>query len=631
MVRENELSAALSEFASTMVTDFPIQGILDALVQRIVKILPITAAGVTLISPAETPRYVAASDHSALRFEQLQTELGQGPCLLAYETGAPVEVADLSVDTQFPEFGPAALAAGMRAVFTFPLRHRDAQLGALDLYRDAPGRLSTRDMAAAQTLANVTSAYLINAQSRQLAQERSDQFRTDAHHDALTGLPNRALLAQRLQHLALRAQRSHATAAVLFADLDGFKWVNDTHGHAAGDRLLVQVAQRLTAVMRPGDTLARVAGDEFVILCEELADTADALTLATRIQVELAAPFEVLPGTPVTMSASVGIAYAGPGEAVSEQLIADADTAMYQAKHSGGGVHQVLDLHAARAAADRHRLEIDLRTAQDDGQLALAYQPIVRTTDGLVTGVEALLRWQHPQQGPVLASTAVRLAEQNGLISRIGEWVLEQACTDRTRWAAQHPTRLLDLSVNVSGHQLVEPGFSDTVARILTSTGMDPTALLLELTETVCIDDPERAQTVLHDLRKLGVRLALDDFGTGFCSLTYLHQFPIDMLKIDQSFVADLHYDHTALMIAAAVTELAHVLGMTVTAEGIETEQQHQDVVSIGCDLAQGFRYARPLTAAELGSRLDADPDQPLRLPLASPPLCTVGATSRYS
>lgn len=605
----------LSDFAHTMVTDFPIQAILDGLVQRIVEVLPVTGAGVTLITPVEAPRYVAASSGAALRFERLQTRLDQGPCVLAYRSGRPVAVPDLATDSRFPTFGPAALAAGMRAVFAFPLRHRDAQLGALDLYRDTAGPLDAADLAAAQTLADVTAAYLINAQSRERAKEVSDQFRTEALHDPLTGLPNRALLAQRLQHLALRAQRSHARAAVLFADLDGFKWVNDTHGHAAGDRLLIETARRLSVVVRPGDTLARVSGDEFVILCEDLAHTDDAVTLASRIQVELAEPVQVHPGTPVSVSVSVGIAYAGPGEAVTEQLIADADTAMYQAKRSGGAVHQVLNLPAAHAAANRHRLEIDLRTAQAEGQLALAYQPIVRTTDGLLVGVEALLRWQHPQHGAVLAATAVALAEQNGCIGPIGAWVLEQACTDRTRWAAQHPTHPVDLSVNVSGRQLMEPGFCDTVARILTATGMRPQALLLELTEGVCIDDPARARTVLHDLRDLGVRLALDDFGTGFCSLTYLHQFPIQMIKIDQSFVVNLHHDRTGLQIAQAVTTLAHVLGMTVTAEGVETAQQHHNIASIGCELSQGFLYAHPLTEHELAQHLATNPGQPLRLP----------------
>ncbi len=609
MVRENALSAVLTEFAHTMLTDFPIQAILDGLVRRIVEVLPVTAAGVTLITSEHSPRYVAASDAAALRFERLQTDLGQGPCLLAYETGAPVSVPDLTVDTRFPEFGPAALTAGMRAVFTFPLRHVDTQLGALDLYRDAPGRLGARDVAAAQTLADVTAAYLINAQARQRAQEVSDKFRADALHDALTGLPNRALLAQRLQrlqHLALRAQRSHATAAVLFADLDEFKAVNDTHGHAAGDRLLRQVAQRLTAVVRPGDTLARVAGDEFVFLCEDLADVGDALTLAGRIQAELATPFDVVQGTPVTISASVGIAYVGPGEAVTDQLIVDADAAMYQAKRSGGAVHHVLDLPAALAVTERHRLEVDLRTAQDGGQLAVAYQPIVRTRDGRVIGVEALLRWCHPERGPVPASTTVRIAEQNGLINPIGAWVLEQACTDRTRLAARHPAHLLDLSVNVSGRQLLEPDFCDVVRQVLGTTAMDPSALLLELTETVSIEDPARARAVLGDLRGLGVRLALDDFGTGFCPLSHLHQFPTPMLKIDQSFVANLHHDPTARAIASAVADLAHVLGMAVTAEGVETPQQHRDVLDIGCDLSQGYLYAPPLTLGELDQHLDA-------------------------
>ena len=615
MVREDRLSSVLSEFARTMITDFPIQAILDRLVHRIVEVLPVTGAGVTLIAPGTSPQYIAASNASALRFERLQSELGQGPCVVAYQTGDPVAVPDVAAETRFPSFTLAALDAGMRAVFTFPLRHRDRQLGALDLYRNATGALDADDMTAAQTLADVTAAYLINAQARDRAREASERFRAAALHDALTGLPNRVLLGQRLQHVAQRAQRSHTTVAVLFADLDQFKWINDTHGHAVGDMVLIEVARRLSAVMRPGDTLARVSGDEFVILCEDLSDAGDAEKLASRVQVELEVPFDLVPPAPILVSASVGIAYAGPGESVTDQLIADADTAMYQAKRSGGAVHRVLDLTAAKAATDRHRLEVDLHTALAGDQLTLVYQPVVRTSDGLLTGVEALLRWNHPRQGPVTAATAVGIAEQNGLITPIGAWVLEQACVDRTRWAARHPGRKLELSVNVSGRQLMEPGFCDTVRRALTTTGMDPGALQLELTEGVCIDDPQRARTVLQDLRGLGVRLALDDFGTGFCSLTYLHQFPIDMLKIDQSFVAKLHRDRTALDIAAAVTELAHVLGMSVTAEGVETQQQHHNVLSIGCELSQGFLYAQPLTGSQMNDLLTVDPDRSLRLP----------------
>jgi diguanylate cyclase (GGDEF)-like protein len=330
-----------------MVTDFPIQGILDTLVARMVDVLAVSGAGVTLISPGVAPHHVAASDAAALRFEHLQTRLGQGPCLLAYESGQPVAVPDLRDDTLFPIFGPAALEAGMRAVFTFPLRHGEGGLGALDLYRETPGMLDEQEMVAAQVLADVAAAYLINARARQEAKDVSDRFQMRSLHDALTGLPNRLLLEQRLEHLALRAKRSPAAAAVLFVDLDKFKRINDTHGHAVGDQLLIAVAQRLQAVVRPGDTLARVAGDEFVMLCEDLGEAGDGEILAKRIQHELSSLFSVT-GLTLEVTASVGIAYAGPGEAVTAQLLNDADTAMYQAKRRGGGAHQVIDLREAR-------------------------------------------------------------------------------------------------------------------------------------------------------------------------------------------------------------------------------------------------------------------------------------------
>jgi diguanylate cyclase (GGDEF)-like protein len=582
-----------------------------------VEVLAVSGAGVTLISPGIAPRYVAASDAAALQFEQLQTELGEGPCLLAYDSGEPVAVPDLSLDDQFPQFGPAALEAGMHAVFTFPLRHGEGRLGALDLYRDTPGMLNEREMTAAQILADVAAAYLINAQARQQALDVSDRFRVSALHDALTGLPNRALLGQRLEHLALRAQRSHATAAVLFVDLDKFKRVNDTHGHAVGDELLVAVAQRLEGVVRPGDTLARVAGDEFVILCEDLVEAGDAEILATRMQSELSRPFE-MGGVTLGVSASVGIAFAGPGSSINAQLLTDADTAMYQAKRRGGGVHQVIDLREAKEAADRDHLEAELGRAQDRGELDLAYQPIVRTSDGQLLGVEALLRWTHPDLGPVPALTAVSVAEQSDLISSIGGWVLERACRDRMGWSDRHPQRPLELSVNVSARQLMALGFAGTVQATLEATGMDPHALVLELTEGACLDDPDRALVVLAELKQLGVRLALDDFGTGYCSLGYLRQFPIDIVKIDQSFVSGLHQDPVATKIATAVAELAHVLDMTVTAEGVEQAEQRQNVLEIGCEQAQGYWFAEPMTSREVDAALGTDPAAPLLLPRAT-------------
>jgi diguanylate cyclase (GGDEF)-like protein len=614
MVHEDSLSAVLRDFASTMVTDFPIQGILDHLVERIVEVLSVTGAGVTLISPGMAPQYVAASDDAALHFEQLQTELGQGPCLMAYESGEPVAVPDLTADDRFPKFGPVAVAAGMAAVFTFPMRHGEGRLGALDLYRNTTGPLDPQDMEAAQTLADVAAAYLLNAQARERALDVSDRFRESALHDALTGLPNRALLVQRLEHAAQRARRSRSTAAVLFADIDHFKRINDTYGHSVGDQLLIAVAQRLSAAIRPGDTLARVSGDEFVFLCEDLSHVDDVELLANRIEQSFVAPFR-LGDAEVSVTVSVGIAYAGLGEAVTNEVVTNADIAMYQAKRSGGGFHQVIDLRAAKEAKDRNRLTQDLRRALPEEQFDLAYQPIVRTTDGLVTGIEALLRWTHPVQGPIPALTTVSIAEQNGLIGEIGAWVLERSCRDRIQWLADRPDQPLDLSVNVSARQLMGPGFCAGVAAMLDATGMDPSALALEVTEGIFIEDSDRAVRVLADLKALGVRLALDDFGSGYCSLGYLRRFLVDVIKIDQAFIANIRSDSTAATIVTAVTNLAHDLGMSVTAEGVETEQQQDRVVNIGCELAQGFLYARPMTRQDVSAHLKADPDQPLRLP----------------
>jgi len=617
VVQEGKLSSVLSEFARTLVTDFPIQGILDHLVERIVDVLPVTGAGVTLISPGYAPQYVAASNRAALRFEQLQSDLGQGPCLLAYESGEAVTVPDVSADDRFPLFTPPAITAGLGAVFTFPLRHSDGRLGALDLYRATPGQLDDRDLAAAQTLADVAAAYLINAQSREDAQQASDQFRSSAMHDSLTGLPNRVLLQQRLEHAALRAERSRLYAGVIFVDLDRFKVVNDTHGHEAGDQLLRAVAERLTSVVRPGDTLARMYGDEFVFLCEDLGSAAEAEALAERVVNAFAEPF-VLPwsnGLRLSLTASVGLAYAGPGEDVSHQLVVDADSAMYQAKRRGGYGHQIIDLRDARQISDRTTLRRDLEAAIASDRIDLAYQPIVEVVDGRCTGVEALLRWTDPYRGTVPPGTAANLAEQGGLIQQLGTWVLRRACLDHAGWASRSPGTRLDLAVNISAHQLMGPAFSTAISGILDETGMDPAALVLEVTEAVFLDDADRAQTVLTDLKSLGVRLALDDFGAGYASLSYLQRLPLDIVKIDQTLIARIGTDPRGGRLVGAITDLAHVLDLTVTAEGIETDVQRHEVAAAGCDRAQGFLFAGPMPTQQLTELLTHGTGETLRLP----------------
>ena len=612
MVQQKALAAVLSDFARTLATDFPIQGILDHLVERIVDVLPITAAGVTLIHPDENPHYIAASNADALRFEQMQTEFDEGPCLAAYRTGEAVAVPDLATDRRFRLFGPPAVAAGLAAVFTFPLRSAGGRLGALDLYRDTPGKLAAEDLEAAQTLADVAAAYLLNAQARDEASSASDRFRHIALHDPLTGLPNRLLLQQRLEHMALRGSRTQSMAAILFADLDGFKRVNDTHGHQVGDQLLLAVAQRLTHLIRPGDTLCRYAGDEFVFLCEDVQTQADAEQLATRIDAAFAHPFQLDEFLELTVTASIGMAFAGPGEDITDQLLVEADTAMYQAKRRGGAAHQLIDLREASAAAIRRDMEIDLRAAMERGQLALAYQPIVRTADCLVTGVEALLRWCHPERGQVDADTAIRLAEGSGQISKIGSWVLMQACHDHAAWSRRGGRP--DLAVNVSPQQLMEPAFLSTVTNVVTRAEMNPASLILEITENVLIDDLDRATTVLDDLRTLGIRIALDDFGTGYSSLSYLRQLPIDIVKIDQSFIADIGRTPSGSAMISAVTDLAHLVGLTVVAEGVETQQQRDIVLAAGCEQAQGYFYAHPQPASTIALQHDHYFTTPLRL-----------------
>jgi diguanylate cyclase (GGDEF)-like protein len=591
-----DLSDVLSEFARTMVTDFPVQGILDRLVKRIVDVLPVTGAGVTLISADLDPRYVAASNESALRFEELQGELREGPCLAAYHTGEAISVPDLSALEWFPTFSPRALDAGLAAVFAFPLHHADLQLGALDLYRDTPGQLSPDCLAAAQTLADVASAYVISAQARADLQSTSDQARDASLHDSLTGLPNRALMLQRLEHARGRGRRSCKTSAVFFLDLDRFKAVNDTYGHHVGNEGLVAVAQRLTAVLRPGDSLARLSSDEFVILCEDLDDSAQATAMAVRFDAALALPF-VLSDVKLNLTASIGIAFSRRGADSPEDLLHDADLAMYRTKRRRGGELPDFDPSALYLVKDQDRLEHALPGAADRGELHLAYQPIVAAADGRLTGVEALLRWSHPSRGLIPPAVLIPLAERQ--IIDIGRWVLEQAWSDRDRWQSDNADDL-SVSVNVSAHQLMSAGFADTVAAVLDGGSTRPGLLTLEVTESVFVHDGERALFVLNDLKDIGVQLSLDDFGTGYSSLGYLRRFPVDTVKIDREFVSHLAEDPASHTIVTAVIALAHGLGMTVVSEGVETAAQHRELTALGCDSCQGFYFARPMNASNL-------------------------------
>jgi diguanylate cyclase (GGDEF)-like protein len=589
-----------------MVTDFPIQAILDHLVERIVEVLPITAAGVTLISPGVEPRYVAASSPAALRFEKLQSELAQGPCLLAYESGDPVSVPDMAKETRFSNFVARAADAGLAAVFTLPLRYGDRRIGALDLYRETPGELDGKTMAAAQTLADVTTAYIINAEARAELRDASRRSREIALHDDLTGLPNRALLMERLGHALRRARRSGLTSAVFFIDLDRFKSINDTFGHRVGDEVLVAVAERLGEVLRPGDTLARVSGDEFVVLCEDLTGPDYADAIVARLDAVLDRPV-VAAGTALDVSASVGIAFTGHGDEAPEDILHTADMAMYQAKRAGGRRHEVFDLRDERVATAQAGLERDVHGLLGREELRVEYQPIVATSDGRICGVEALLRWAHPNRGLVSPSVLIPLAERTGVITEIGRWVLRMATTQQVHWQNDYGVSDVAVSVNVSAHELMSADFVAGVAAVLEECPGSAERVILEMTESVFASDSARALIVLNDLKALGVKLALDDFGTGYSSLSYLLQFPVDIVKIDQVFVDRLGHGHDDAnrAIVSAMVQLAHNLGLGVTAEGVETVGQYEALVELGADSCQGFYFAHPMASVQFDALLE--------------------------
>lgn len=433
------------------------------------------------------------------------------------------------------------------------------------------------------------------------------QLAHQATHDPLTGLPNRTLLLDRLGVALARARRNERHLAVLFLDLDHFKVVNDSLGHSLGDRLLVEIAKRLGAALRPGDTIARFGGDEFVVLCEELDDRHDAIPLAERLVDSISGPFSI-DDSEVFVHVSIGIAFAESAEADPETLIRDADAAMYQAKDRGRARWVIFD-HAMRAhAVERLAIENTLRRALERHELKVYYQPIIDLDYGRITGVEALVRWGHPERGLLLPGDFIHIAEETGLIMPIGRWVFDQACRQVQRWRVEYPQlKTLHLSVNLSGHQLAHPEIIRDVGSVLAETGIDPSLVDIEMTESVLMEDVEASHVTLAKLKALGVRLAIDDFGTGYSSLSYLRRFPVDQLKVDRSFVDGLGSDPNDSAIVTAIITLAHTLGLEAVAEGVETAEQLSELRRLSCDKGQGFLMARPATAAEVETMLATD------------------------
>jgi diguanylate cyclase (GGDEF)-like protein len=425
-------------------------------------------------------------------------------------------------------------------------------------------------------------------------------WRTNEQHllrDPLTGLPSRLQLMTRLQSALARIERTGHQVAVLFIDLDRFKVVNDSLGHHAGDRLLLAVTERLRKAVRRHELPARFGGDEFVLVCEDVANEEDAVAVAERLIKALSLPFE-LDGGQAFIAASVGIAVTGDPDASPDDLVRDADAAMYRAKEAGGGRWSIFDQIVRDRAVARQAIEAALRTAIDEDQLVVHFQPEVSVATGEIVGVEALVRWERPGVGMIAPGEFIPIAEETGLIVPIGEWVLHEAC----RQASLFDDGRLVIRVNVSARQLAEPGLAETVKGALIASGLPPERLCLEVTESVVLEDGDRSVAALQALRDIGVGVSLDDFGTGYCSLSYLRRLPIDSLKIDRSFVRGLGHEADDDSIVTSVIDLARSLGVSVVAEGVETEEQLAGLRARGCDTMQGFLFARPSPAAAVAA-----------------------------
>jgi diguanylate cyclase (GGDEF)-like protein/PAS domain S-box-containing protein len=438
---------------------------------------------------------------------------------------------------------------------------------------------------------------------RKLAEER---LARQAFYDSLTGLPNRHLFMDRLDHLLKRLSRRVARPmlfAVLTLDVDRFKGVNDGLGHQMGDQLLVQIARRLETCLRPGDTLARLGGDEFCVLLEDIRNEADATRVAERINGALAAPFDVS-GTDVFASASLGIALSSSGYERPDEMLRDADTAMYRAKSNGRSRHEIFDAGMHRRAVGLLQIETDLRRALERDECRVYYQPIIDLRRGCVQGFEALLRWQHPQRGMVMPDLFIPVAEETGLIGPLGLWVLRASCRQMKAWQERLPEHAaLSIAVNVSTRQIAQPSLVEDVKLILAETGLAATSLILEITESALMQNLQAGTAVMQRLHDLGVRLNIDDFGTGYSSLAYLQSFPVDTLKIDRSFIARLGGESGQDEIVRAIIALARSLRMSVTAEGVETAEQLAALQALDCASAQGFFFAPP-HPAEVAEKL---------------------------
>ncbi|MDQ1430589.1 MAG: hypothetical protein QOF40_1191, partial [Actinomycetota bacterium] len=595
-ITDRKRAAAFAEMETRILelilSGAPVPETLTALVDALEEYVPDGVGSIRLFDPVERTLESVAAPNLPPEYVDAVSELTTLEDVEEAFNETTIRITrDIATEGARPAVAAMCVSYGLLGLWSMPIRTPDGGdvLGVLAFFLRSVRDPKPDELAAIERARDLIA----------VAVDRDARTKELGHlalHDALTGLPNRALAQDRLEHALARLANGgdDAVVAVLFVDLDRFKLVNDGLGHETGDELLVAVSRRLSATVRRQDTIARFGGDEFVVLCEDLDSEAQAVELAERAALAFAEPF-ALGRAEVTVTASIGIAVTNRTSERASSLLGDADAAMYRAKRRGGARHELFDEAMHTQAVSRLLTERALRRALRQDELRVLFQPQFDLATGDRVAVEALLRWEHPVRGLVMPGEFITVAEETGIIVPIGEWVLERACElSRTSTVDGPDGAPLAISTNVSARQLQRSDFPALVARVVRDFAVDPTTLCLEIAESSLFDDLDATTEALRALKDLGVQLTIDDFGTGGSSLTYLRQFPFDELKVDGTFIEGLGRSSADDAIVAATIDMAHALGMIVAAEGIETEEQRIRLVELGCDRGQGFHLAPP-------------------------------------
>jgi len=609
--REHDAVARLGQIA---LREYDLASFMDEVVNTVRATLDLELCGVLRLREHEDMLDIitSASDHEAHRPLPAGTGTQAG---YALSTREPVVAEDLRSETRFDT--ASLLEKGMRSGITVVIEDHKRPFGVLSAFTSTLRRFTADDVNFLVAVANLVSAGAERQQNQEAA-------RHAAMHDTLTGLPNRTLALDRIDRALARRRRDGTSVAVLLLDLDRFKVINDSLGHEAGDEALRALSGRLQETVRSSDTIARLSGDEFLVVCESRSGVRPVLELAERIVDAFRRPVVVESGEHV-LTVSIGIAVAERGDDTSASLLRDADAAMYRAKERGPGRYELFDATVRAQVVSRLRTETALRQALDREQLTVHYQPIVEAASGRPVAVEALVRWQHPEHGLVLPLEFIPIAEETGLIAELGHMVLAEACRQGAAWQQRYDAPL-QMFVNVSGRQLANPAFPTEVAETATRSGLIHGTLGIEVTESVLIGEADSSTAVLGELNALGLQLVLDDFGTGYSSLSYLRRFPLNGLKVDRSFIDGLGDSAQDAAIMKAIVEMSGALGLTIVAEGVESQAQLQQLRALGCERVQGYLLCPPMGAQQLGEFLDERllaelPDASMVLALApSPP-----------